>query len=281
MTKPGRCTGSPTRGDETLNEGIGRRLKARARHLWRWLFPEEVALPEEALRVLRAVFPTLDLDAISFHRGMPHLIRLLGSQAITLPDLLVPRKTRIYFEPPYFDPGTVEGLGTVVHEAYHALQVQDSRWGIGPLRPFIVLYFACGAANGFRYRGHPMEDDAYALAGRRRSPFECAACFEPCERVAERLAIPVSGLRFWGKLARSTPGVGRFLKPGASRLWLLVPLAFPLVTVWLLLWSGAAALAWLARLLVETAGAVAAGLVWGIGSLLSLFDRSARSIEDL
>jgi hypothetical protein len=99
--------------------------------------------------------------------------------------------------------------------------------------------------------------------------------------VAERLATPASGLRFWGKLARSTPGVGRFLKPGASRLWLVVPLAFPLVILWLFLWSGAATLAWLARLLVETAGALAAGVLWGIGFLLVLFDRPGQSIEDL
>jgi hypothetical protein len=256
----------------------GSRLKARARRLWRWLFPEEVALPDEARTVLRSVFPRLDLDAVSFHRGVPHLVRLLGSQAITLPDLLVPRRTRIYFEPGHFDPGTIEGLGTVVHEAYHALQVQDSRWGIGPLRPFIVLYFACGAANGFRYHGHPMEDDAYALAGRRRSPFELAACFEPAERVAERLAMPAAGLRFWGKLARSTPVAGRLLRPETQRLWLVVPLAFPLVTLWLLLWSGAAAAVWLARLLVEAGGALAAGVLWGIGSLLALFD---GPIEDL
>lgn len=261
--------------------GPGSRLKARARRVWRWFFPEEAALPEEARKVLRAVFPRLDLDAVSFHRGMPHFVRLFGSQAITLPDLLVPRRTRVYFDPPYLDPGSVDGLGTVVHEAYHALQVQDSRWGIGPLRPFIVLYFACGAANGFRYHGHPMEDDAYALAGARRSPFECAACFEPPLRVAERLAVPASGLRFWGKLARSTPGVGRFLRPETRRLGLAVPLAFPLVTLWLLLWSGAAAIAWLARLLVETAGVVAAGALWTAGALLSPFDRPGQSIEDL
>lgn len=261
--------------------GPGSRLQARARRLWRWFFPEEVALPEEALRVLKAVFPRLDLDAVSFHRGMPHLVRLLGSQAITLPDLLAPRRTRIYFDPPYLDPGSVDGLGTVVHEAYHALQVQESRWGIGPLRPFIVLYFACGAANGFRYHGHPMEDDAYALAGARRSLFERAACFEPPLRVAERLAVPASGLRFWRKLARSTPGVGRFLRPETRRLWLVVPLAFPPVLLWLLLWSGAAAAVWLARLLVEVVGMMAAGTLWTVGSVLSWFDRPGQSIEGL
>jgi hypothetical protein len=126
-----------------------------------------------------------------------------------------------------------------------------------------------------------MEDDAYALAGGRRSPFERAACFEPCERVAERLAIPASGLRFWGKLARSTPGVGRLLHSEARRLWLVVPLAFPLVMLWLLLWSAATALTWLARLLVEMAGGVAAGVLWTAGSVLARFDRSGQSIEDL
>lgn len=240
-----------------------------------------MALPDEALRVLRTVFPTLDLAAVSFHRGMPHLFRFFGGQAITLPAPWSPRRTRIYFLPPYLQPETVEGIGTLVHEAYHALQVQESRFGIGPLRPFIVLYFACAAANGFRYHGHPMENDAYALAGRRRSPFERAAGSEPLERVAERLATAASGLRFWGKLARSTPGVGRFLYPGASRLGWIVPLAFPLVTLWLLLWSGAASLAWLARVLVEAAGAAGAGALWGIGFLLALFDRPGQSIADL
>lgn len=263
--------------------GPGRNLKARARRLWRWFFPEEVALPEEAQKVLKTVFPRLDLDAVCFHRGMPHFIRLFRSQAITLPDLLAPRRTRIYFHPLYLDPGSVDGLGTVVHEAYHALQVQESRWGIGPLRPFIVLYFACGAANGFRYHGHPMEDDAYALAGQRWSRFERAAHIAPPLRVAERLAVPASGLRFWAKLFRSTPVVGLFLRPGARRprLWLFVSLAFFPVLLWLLFWSGAAAVVWLARLLVEAAGAVAAGTLWTVGAALSPFDRPGQSIEDL
>ena len=39
---------------------------------------------------------------------------------------------------------------------------------LGPFRPFLLLYFACGAANRFRYQGHPMEEDAYVLAGRPR-----------------------------------------------------------------------------------------------------------------
>ena len=76
-----------------------RAVRRRRINLWRWFFPERAELPEEARRAIRAVLPTLDLDRVVFHRGMPHLVRLTGSQAITLPDLLLPRRTRIYIQP--------------------------------------------------------------------------------------------------------------------------------------------------------------------------------------
>ena len=222
--------------------GIGPRLQQQARHLWRWLFPERIEPPPEVLRVLRAVYPTLDLDAVAFHRGVPHLVRLLGSQAITIPALLAPRRTCIYVEPACWAPESVEGLGTLVHEAYHALQAQDAGWGLGPFRPFLVLYFAAGAANGFRYHGHPMETAAYRVAGRPGSPFEAGSGGDPAA-----LATASSDLRLWRDLARGGP--------------LLAPFRF-------LLWSGAVALAWLARLLIESAGAAVALLLWGIGAVI-------------
>jgi len=43
----------------------GAALQERARRLWRWFFPERVEPPPEALAVIRAVYPTLDLDAVS------------------------------------------------------------------------------------------------------------------------------------------------------------------------------------------------------------------------
>ena len=241
--------------------------------LWRWFFPERVELPEEARRVIRAVLPSLDLDRVTFHLGMPHLFRRVGSQAMTVPDLLLPRRTRVYVDPRYWDPGSVEGLGTLVHEAYHALQVQESGWGFGPFRPFLALYFACGAANGFRYKGHPMEEDAYRVAGRRRSRFEStfAAALpvrEAVERECECVAAPSSELRFWRKLAASTPLVKRFAAPQARRLWAVALLGSPPVALWLLVWTGAAALVWTARLFVEAGGALVGGTLWGLGSLL-------------
>lgn len=240
---------------------------------WRWFFPPRAEVPEEARRVIRAVLPKLDLDRVTFHQGMPHLIRLVGSQAVTVPDLLLPRRTRVYVDPRYWDPGSVEGLGTLVHEAYHALQVQESGWGFGPFRPFLALYFACGAANGFRYKGHPMEEDAYRVAGRRRSLFEstftaAVPCGETVEKDCECVAAPSSELRFWRKLAGSTPLVKRFATPAARRLWAVALLGSPPVALWLLVWTGAAALFWLARLVVEAGGALVAGPLWALGSLV-------------
>jgi hypothetical protein len=78
---------------------------------------------------------------------------------------------------------------------------------------------------------------------------------------------PASGLRFWRDLARSTPFVRRLAAaepiPGFAAA-LLLPLP---VAIWLLLWSGATAVAWLARLLVEGTGALIAGALWGLGTL--------------
>ncbi|HYO12511.1 MAG TPA: hypothetical protein VE685_04870 [Thermoanaerobaculia bacterium] len=250
-------------------------LQARARRVWRWFFPPEVALPEDVRRILRAVYPTLDLDAVSFHVGVPHLIRLVGSHAVTIPALLSPRRTRIYFDPAQWKPGSLDWLGTVVHEAFHALQVQDSRWGFGPIRPFLILYFACGAGNGFRYEGHPLETDAFQVAGRRWSRFE--STFSPkapdpgaVEENTPVLATLASSLRFWGRLAGSTPGLRRLVDSPARRLWLLALLAPLPAALWLLLWTAAASLVWLGRLLVEALGAAGACLLWGMGALLSL-----------
>lgn len=261
----------------------GSRLRETGRRLWRWLFPPEVELPAGARRVIAALLPGLDLGRVSFHLGMPHLAGLTGSVAITLPASLSCR-VRIYVDPRHWDPGHPEGLGTLIHEACHALQAQESGWLWGPFQPFLVLYFAAGATNRFRYRGHPMEEAAYCLAGRPRSLFEStfAAWRDDFAFLEERccdLAAPASGLRFWRDLARSVPFVRRLATaeplPVAAALLLPLPVA-----VWLLLWSGATALAWLARLLFEGAGALVAGVLWGLGACLAgpkLFSASNKS----
>lgn len=211
--------------------------------------------------MLRAVYPTLDLGAVAFHRGIPHLIRYLGSQAIVIPAVWARRRTCVYFTPEAWDFHGPAGLGTLVHEGYHALQAQDAGWGIAPFRPFVILYFARGAANGFRYQGHPMEEAAYAVAGEGWSRFETACARGEAE--AAGLAVPASGVRFWRDLAASVP-----LRPAA--------LAWGVLPLWLLAWALAALLVWLARLAVEAVGGAAAGVLLVIGffvkSLGKLFD---------
>ena len=263
----------------------GGRLRVSARRVWRWFFPPEVALPEDARRILRAVYPALDLDAVSFHVGVPHAVRLLGIHAITIPALFSPRRTRVYFEPEQWKPGTLTWLGTLVHEAFHALQVQDSRPGFGPIRPFIILYFAYGAANGFRYHGHPLEADAFQVAGRQWSRFESTCgCRLPDPRALEEsallLAMPSSGLRFWRGLAGSLPGLGKLVSPANRRPWLAALLCPVPLALWSLLWTSAAFLVWMARVLVEAGGAAGAGLLWGAGSLLSWFEKIFRTVEN-
>ncbi|HEY4588602.1 MAG TPA: hypothetical protein VII86_05220, partial [Thermoanaerobaculia bacterium] len=124
---------------------VGARLQDQARRLWRWLFPPRVELPEEVARLVRTLYPTLDLGAVRFYRGLPHLVRLLGSEAVTVPAPLARRRTCVYVDPAHWDTGSVEGIGTLLHEAYHALQAQEAGWGLGPFRPFLLLYFAAGA----------------------------------------------------------------------------------------------------------------------------------------
>jgi hypothetical protein len=122
------------------------------------------------------------------------------------------------------------------------------------IRPFLILYLACAGGNGFRYSSHPMEVDAYALAGRRQSLFECtvaAGCEPP--------PVAASGVSFWRKLAASTPG-------GA-----------PLAPLWLLAWTAVTAVLWLARLAVEGLGAAGAAGLWGAGSAIRMFERVASN----
>lgn len=233
----------------------GERLRTRARRLWRWLFPEEVALAEEDRRTVAAVYPALDLRRVSFHRGLPHLLKG-GAQGMVLPAALSPRRCRVYIAPRGWRGDSVADSGLLLHEAFHALQVQESGPGLGALHPFLVLYLACAARNGFLYsHRHPMEADAYRLAGRRSSLFESRTAAGGLNLT--EIATPTSGLAFWRKLARSTPGHGTVF-------------VAPMILLWLPLWTAVVALLWAARLLVEGVGAATAAVLWLAGSLLRL-----------
>jgi hypothetical protein len=260
-------------------------LRERARRFWEWFFPPEIALLPATAGLLRTLYPSLRLERVRFHRGMPHVVRSLGSLAITLPDLLVPRRTRIYFVPGAWAPHSIAGAGTLAHEAFHALQIQESSWGAGPFRPFLWLYFACGAANGFRYHDHPLEVDAYRLAGRASSPFEATMLDEHLGGLevdldyaragacAPPLACDSAGVDFWRRIAATTPFVGGRFASVATASWPWALLAFPLIAPWLAFWIMAAALAWLGLVAFELLGLLLAGPFLVIAAIMEMIVR--------
>lgn len=232
--------------------------ESRAARLRRWFFPPEVELPEPARRILSTVYPTLDLSAVRFHLGIPHVFNVLAIQGVTLPGRLRPRRARIYLSPPFWQPGTVDGLGLLLHEAFHALQIQEGGAGLGLLRPFVILYLAFAARNGFRYAGHPMEDCAYGLAGDAGSRFEAAFHDAGCAGITPEACGPMaterSGPGFWRLIAESTPGWNRAGKAG--RVLLL-----PWVGAWLAAWTAAVAVLALLKGIVEMLGGIAVGVL--------------------
>jgi hypothetical protein len=209
------------------------------RRLWQRLFPPVAELPEPVARRLAALYPALALRRVIFHRGLPWFTQR-GVGGITLPGLLSPVACRIYIRPQLWNPETGDGFSLLAHEAFHALQMQEAGPGLGFVRPFIILYLACAARNGFRYADHPMEVDAYAVAGRWGSLVEQTMAIG-----ATPPPVTASCLRFWRRLAASTPG-GALISP-----------------LWLLLWTVAAIVLWLARLTLEGAGAILAAGLWG------------------
>ncbi len=252
--------------------------------------------------MLQAVYPRLDLARVTFHLGMPHLLSLGRYQAITLPSTFGLRRVGIYVRRRSFQARSVSGLGILVHEAFHALQIQDSAggWGLGLVRPFPVLYLACAAANRFLYDGHPIETDAYEHAGQRASRFDralrdCAVAGEVpalvvektvVEQAAAGLAIHASGLAFWAKAWASAGlgAIGRLFSWGrragqrpALRPWIVLGglLWLPLaalgalwLVLWLALWTAATAILWGVKILVEALLAAIAGVLYGAGTVL-------------
>ena len=237
--------------------------RSRAERLRDWFFPPRLELPEETVQVLRAVYPGLDLDRVSFHRGLPHFLRRRSIGGMALPAPLAPGRSRIYIQPWNWSPGTVEGLGLILHEAFHALQMQEAGPGLGLMRPFLVLYLACSARKS--YARHPLEVDAYAVAGRRRSSFE--STFRKGGVTPEACAclqVPTSRLDFWRRLAFSLPGWTAAVRlhrthPIPARI--LLALLVPALAVWLLFWWTVVAVLGLAKMAVEGVGAVAVGIL--------------------
>jgi len=114
------------------------------------VFPAETALPECARELLKALYPTLRWEKVTFHAELPPWLLRFTDIAITLPDPLTLRHIRIFVARERWKPGAADWLGTLVHECYHVLQYQDALcgMGLGPLRVFPVKYLAAAMLMG-------------------------------------------------------------------------------------------------------------------------------------
>jgi hypothetical protein len=203
-------------------------LKAASTDVWHWFFPRKIDPPDCLLDLLRFIYPTVDWSRVSFFDGWPHVLGFSPNAAITLPATYSLSRIHVHFKPGRWNPCTCPGVGLIVHEGFHVLQIQDAvgGWGPGFARPFIAQYLACWAANGFSYDGHPMEEAAYAVAGRNTSLFEscCTPGRLPCDCAADppspnpaglgqfqascgHVVQQTSGINFWTDMAACTPGL--------------------------------------------------------------------------
>ncbi|HEU4557593.1 MAG TPA: hypothetical protein VFS20_07075 [Longimicrobium sp.] len=128
-------------------------------------FPAGAALPECARELLKALYPTVRWNEVTFHPVLPAYLLKFTNAAVTLPDPLSIRHIRIFVAAGKWNGGvmTRELLGLLVHEGYHVLQYQQRLGGIGlgPLRGFVVQYLAAAVTQGGGRRNR-YEKPAYA-----------------------------------------------------------------------------------------------------------------------
>ena len=123
-----------------------------------WLRPKEIEKQECIVKLLEAIYPTVNWNNVHFHDGLPWFIPSSQATAITLPGTYDLNQIHIYFNK--YDACSCNGLSVIVHEGFHALQYTDAgTWGVGFIRLFMMQYFACWFTNG--YDNHPMEISAY------------------------------------------------------------------------------------------------------------------------
>ena len=123
--------------------------------------PTRVRPDGSLLGLLAALYPTVRWKDVTFHDGIPAVLRIFTQGGITFPDPLGTRGIRIYVA--RWDPDTLRGLALLVHEAFHVLQYQEALGGVGlgPLRAFAVKYLLRAAFEGGGER-NAYEAPAYA-----------------------------------------------------------------------------------------------------------------------
>ena len=242
-----------------------------AKAVWNWFFPEKIDVPDCVMDLLKFIYPTVDWDKVTFHKGWPQtLFFVTGMSAITLPSDISLDGIDVYIKSSEWKPCSCEELGTIVHEGFHVLQIQDllGGYGLGLVRPFTQLYISCLMASGFSYDDHPLERAAYKVAGDSASAYEkccdnSGAPLLPCDcssgvpllssqglehfkKNCQDIVQKASGLNFWKQLALCTPGLKQI---GDAAKWVWHKLCNSEIPWWLI---------WLTCPI----GGIIAGILW-------------------
>jgi hypothetical protein len=181
-----------------------------------------LAPPGDLNRLLSGLFPELNTAAVQWYGTLPWFMApFKWVSGITLPDALSRHKVCIYLR--QWEPSDPEWVALAVHEAYHALQIQEAArqygWQLGTWHPFLWHYLASWMKHG--YRRHPLEMPAFAFEADFRDAFEEREnpdAWEDSEQLAV-LASPVPK-----RLVRRQAGY-TYRDPA----WLLLPAALLLV----------------------------------------------------
>ncbi len=174
------------------------------------MIPRPVDLPACLGDALRALFPTLAWERVSFFDGIPWPFSLGDEDAITLTGGL--SRIRICFRPSVCEPLSLRFFLLCGHELVHALQVQQSPAGgrgLGLLNAFIVHYLTCffAAWSALPHHGNLYEDEAYEYEGILGGALHAAGRERalPCDAAGR----PASGFAGVPALARIDPRVIR------------------------------------------------------------------------
>ncbi len=128
------------------------------------VLPAGADLPDCARELLKALYPTVRWERVTFHPTLPGYLLKFTNVAVTLPDPLSLAHVRIFIAKQKWPSGGMsrELLGILVHESYHVLQYQQRLRGIGlgPLRPFAMKYLMAAVTEGGG-RGNRYEKPAY------------------------------------------------------------------------------------------------------------------------
>lgn len=202
--------------------------------------PRPVAPSADLNRLLGGLFPELNTGVVYWYHGLPWFMRSFKwVSGITLPATFSRQGISIYLRP--WEPSDPDWVALAVHEAYHALQMQEAsrafRWHASTWHPFLWHYLASWMRHG--YRRHPLEMPAFAYEADFRDAFEEREnpdAWDDPEQLAVR-ASPVPK-----RMVRQQAGYA-YRDP----LWLLVPSALLLIPAGLLRLAGDGVLALLPR----------------------------------